>query len=398
MFYLTAFLKKKIMILILLLIYPFRCSSSNTLYVNHDNTKLSPYTTKSQKTFEDCQHFCLKDLKKNCSNSKKIILSCFNLKKRNFNRFKKLKCFQTSQKNHVFFVLSSKKIQQKCLKKIFSCFRKYLRNTKIDLYLLCKEDQYRSVNDDRYQKIFSNKLNDKKSTQQNYIKSHVSKKKNKKKQLVIMIDPGHGGEDPGAIGKYGTLEKNVSLSISKNLNKLINSDKKMKSYMTRKEDKFISLNERLSKTYQTKANLLVSIHANSCRNRNAVGSSVFVSSFNDRRSFYSNNILKDYFYFKNQKVNRNQTIKLKTIQDSFKLGNFILKKISKINKLHKREVETANFIILGIPEIPSVLVETAFISNIEEEKKLNKLQFQKKIAESIFQGIKIYSETNLKNL
>ncbi|WP_158000726.1 N-acetylmuramoyl-L-alanine amidase family protein [Candidatus Riesia pediculischaeffi] len=213
-----------------------------------------------------------------------------------------------------------------------------------------------------------------------------------------MIDPGHGGEDPGAIGKYGTLEKNVSLSISKNLNKLINSDKKMKSYMTRKEDKFISLNERLSKTYQTKANLLVSIHANSCRNRNAVGSSVFVSSFNDRRNFYSNNVLKDYFYFKNQKVNRNQTIKLKTIQDSFKLGNFILKKISKINKLHKREVETANFIILGIPEIPSVLVETAFISNIEEEKKLNKLQFQKKIAESIFQGIKIYSETNLKNL
>ncbi|QOJ86471.1 N-acetylmuramoyl-L-alanine amidase family protein [Candidatus Riesia pediculicola] len=384
--------KKTIIVLFSILIYLFfYCFSFEFSYVKIEIKKIFPITIKNNQKSKNYQ-VSTKKSKRILLNSKKSFL-----KNINFSCFKHSQIHQNHQ-SYLAFLL--RRNHQNYLKEFFFFFQKSLKVKNVDLYSFCKKQNDQNfIEKIQYKKYFSEISKEKKLVRLNSKKLNVSKKKNKKNLLIIMIDPGHGGEDPGAIGKYGTLEKDVVLSISKKLNKLINSNITMKSYMTRKEDKFISLSERIYKTHRLKANLLISIHANSCKNRNAFGSSVFIFSKEQKNDFCQNDLLQSCLSLKNLKNKKeNMNNQIETIRNSFKLGCYILKKISTVNKLHKKEVETANFVILGMPKVPSVLVETAFISNAEEEKNLNKLRFQKKIAESIFQGIKLYSETNLKKL
>ncbi|MEQ4924945.1 N-acetylmuramoyl-L-alanine amidase AmiC [Proteus hauseri] len=219
--------------------------------------------------------------------------------------------------------------------------------------------------------------------------------------IIIMIDPGHGGEDPGAIGKYKTREKDVVLQIARRLRTLIDKDAKMKAYMTRNEDVFIPLTVRVAKARKMQADLFVSIHADAFTDRSARGSSVFALSKNGATSNTARYLAQTQNesdliggvsksgdrYVDHAMLDLVQTA---TINDSLKFGSEVLKLLGGINKLHKNKVDQAGFAVLKAPEIPSILVETAFISNIEEEKKLKTAKFQQQMAESIFKGIKAY--------
>ena len=216
-----------------------------------------------------------------------------------------------------------------------------------------------------------------------------------------MIDPGHGGEDPGAMGKYKTREKDVVLQIARRLRALIDKDAKMKAYMTRNEDVFIPLKVRVAKARKMQADLFVSIHADAFTNRSARGSSVFALS----KTGATSNTARYLAQTQNEAdliggVSRSgdryvdhamlDLVQTATINDSLKFGSEVLKLLGGVNKLHKNKVDQAGFAVLKAPEIPSILVETAFISNIEEERKLKTAKFQQQVAESIFKGIKAY--------
>ncbi|BDH44756.1 N-acetylmuramoyl-L-alanine amidase [Salmonella enterica subsp. enterica serovar Choleraesuis] len=219
--------------------------------------------------------------------------------------------------------------------------------------------------------------------------------------IVVMIDPGHGGEDPGAIGKYKTREKDVVLKIARRLKALIDKDPKMKAYMTRNEDVFIPLKVRVAKAQKQRADLFVSIHADAFSNRQAHGSSVFALSTKGATSTAAK-LLADSQnasdliggvsrsgdrYLDHTMFDMVQSL---TINDSLKFGHAVLGKMGNVNRLHKNRVEQAGFAVLKAPEIPSILVETAFISNVEEERKLRTVAFQQKVAESIYHGIQRY--------
>lgn len=219
--------------------------------------------------------------------------------------------------------------------------------------------------------------------------------------IIIMIDPGHGGEDPGAIGKYKTREKDVVLQIARRLRTLIDKDTKMKAYMTRNEDVFIPLTVRVAKARKMQADLFVSIHADAFTNRSARGSSVFALSktgatSNTARYLAQTQNESDLIGGVSKSGDRYvdhamlDLVQTATINDSLKFGSEVLKLLGGVNKLHKNKVDQAGFAVLKAPEIPSILVETAFISNIEEEKKLKTAKFQQQVAESIFKGIKAY--------
>ncbi|MDX7989198.1 AMIN domain-containing protein [Xenorhabdus sp. 12] len=226
-------------------------------------------------------------------------------------------------------------------------------------------------------------------------------KAGKDRPIVIMLDPGHGGEDPGAIGKNKTREKDVVLQIARRLQALIKRESGMKVYMTRNEDVFIPLKVRVAKARKMRADLFVSIHADAFTNRAAKGSSVFALSTkgatsNTARYLAQTQNEADLIggvsksgdkYLDHTMLDLVQTA---TINDSLKFGDEVLKRMGNINKLHKNKVDQAGFAVLKAPDIPSILVETAFISNLEEEKKLRTAKFQQQIAESIFAGIKNY--------
>lgn len=219
--------------------------------------------------------------------------------------------------------------------------------------------------------------------------------------IIIMIDPGHGGEDPGAMGKYKTREKDVVLQIARRLKALIDKDPKMRAYMTRNEDVFIPLKVRVAKARKMQADLFVSIHADAFTNRSAHGSSVFALSTKGATSNTARYLAQTQneadliggvsksgdVYLDHTMLDLVQTA---TINDSLKFGDEVLKRMGKVNRLHKNKVDQAGFAVLKAPEIPSILVETAFISNLEEERKLKTAKFQQQMAESIFQGIKAY--------
>ncbi|MFP3013636.1 MAG: N-acetylmuramoyl-L-alanine amidase AmiC [Arsenophonus sp. NC-QC1-MAG3] len=225
--------------------------------------------------------------------------------------------------------------------------------------------------------------------------------------IIIMIDPGHGGEDPGAIGKYKTQEKDIVLQIARRLKILINRESKMKVYITRNEDVFIPLNVRVTKARKMQADLFVSIHADAFTNRKARGSSVFALSIigatsNTARYLAQTQNEADLIggisksgdkYLDHTIFDLVQTA---TINDSLKFGTEVLKRMRNVNKLHKNIVDQAGFAILKAPDIPSILIETAFISNIEEERKLKTVKFQQQMAESIFLGINAYFKNDRK--
>jgi N-acetylmuramoyl-L-alanine amidase len=224
--------------------------------------------------------------------------------------------------------------------------------------------------------------------------------------FTIVIDAGHGGEDPGAKGARGSYEKHVTLAIAKKLKKLVDAEPNMRGVLTRDGDYFIPLHGRVIKARKLKADLFVSIHADAFIKPHARGSSVFALSERGATSASARYLAskenesdliggvslgdKDP-YLARTLLDLSQTA---TINDSLKLGKAVLKQLGGINTLHKQDVEQAGFAVLKSPDIPSILVETAFISNPEEERKLNDEEYQEKMARAILNGIKSYFNSN----
>lgn len=226
------------------------------------------------------------------------------------------------------------------------------------------------------------------------------------RQITIAIDPGHGGEDPGAIGASGSREKDVTLLIAKKLKEKIDAEPNMRAILTRDGDYFIPLHDRVIKARKLQADLFLSIHADAFTNPAARGSSVFALSEKGATSAGARYLAK--------KENESDLIggvslggkdpvlaktlldlsQTATINDSLKLGKAVLTQIGEINKLHAKRVEQAGFAVLKSPDIPSILIETAFISNPEEERKLNDDAYQDRLVNSILSGIKKYFSTN----
>jgi len=219
---------------------------------------------------------------------------------------------------------------------------------------------------------------------------------------TIVIDAGHGGEDPGAIGRRGTREKNVTLMIAKRLKALIDAEPNMRAFLTRDGDYFLPLNTRVDKARQVRADLLVSIHADSFKRSNARGSSVFALSERRATSEMARllaqkenesdliggvNLKGRDSYVTQTLLDLSQTA---TIDYSLRLGSSVLQRIGSVAELHKPRVEQASFAVLKAHDVPSILVETAFISNPQEEKRLNDRGYQDKLARAILEGIRDY--------
>jgi N-acetylmuramoyl-L-alanine amidase len=236
--------------------------------------------------------------------------------------------------------------------------------------------------------------------------SPLSEKNQSRRLLTIAIDPGHGGEDPGAIGKRGSREKDIVLSISRKLKAKIEQEPDMRSYLTRDGDYFVPLHTRVNKARRVKADLFVSVHADAFVRPDAKGASVFAlsqqgASSTAARWLANKENSADIIGGLNIKTQDHQVAQLlldmstsAQIKDSLKLGNAVLKQIGSFAKLHKPHVEQAGFAVLKAPDVPSILIETAFISNPEEEARLNDQDYQEQIASSILNGIKNYFAKN----
>ncbi|MBZ0092277.1 MAG: N-acetylmuramoyl-L-alanine amidase [Sulfuricellaceae bacterium] len=224
--------------------------------------------------------------------------------------------------------------------------------------------------------------------------------------ITIAIDAGHGGEDPGAHGKNGAREKDVTLAIARRLKAKIDQEPGMRGVLIRDGDYFIPLHQRVVKARRIKADLFVSIHADAFINTEARGSSVFALSErgatssaarwlakkeNDSDLIGGVNLDVKDPYLARTLLDLSQTA---TISDSLKLGKAVLGELGDINQLHKGAVEQAGFAVLKSPDIPSILVETAFISNPDEERKLTDGAYQDKLAGAIVTGIEHYFEKN----
>jgi N-acetylmuramoyl-L-alanine amidase len=222
------------------------------------------------------------------------------------------------------------------------------------------------------------------------------------RMATVAIDPGHGGEDPGAVGKYGTLEKDVVLAISMRLRDRINAEPNMRAFMTRDADFFVPLATRVAKARAVRADLFVSVHADAFVLPHARGSSVFVLSDRSASSvgarwLASRENRADLIGGVNLPRRNREVARVlldlsttEKIRQSKRLGNAVLRELRSIGDLHKISVEQAAFAVLKAPDIPSILVETAFISNPDEERKLRDPRYQDRLAEAIFIGIRRY--------
>lgn len=224
--------------------------------------------------------------------------------------------------------------------------------------------------------------------------------------VTVVIDPGHGGEDPGAVGHGGSYEKNVTLSIARRLKAKIDAQPNMRALLTRDGDYFIPLGQRVAKARRVKADLFVSIHADAFVKPTARGSSVFVLSENGASSTAARwlaqkenaadliggvNLGAKDPHLARTLLDLSQTA---TLNDSLKLAKAVLGEIGDINTLHKPHVEQAGFAVLKAPDIPSILVETAFISNPEEEKRLLDETYQDRMADALLAGMRGYFRQN----
>ena len=230
--------------------------------------------------------------------------------------------------------------------------------------------------------------------------------KGSKRLLTIAIDPGHGGEDPGAIGKRGSKEKDVVLSISKILRTKIEQEPDMRAYLTRDGDYFVPLHVRVNKARRIQADLFVSVHADAFVQPHAKGASVFALSQQGATSTAARWIANkennaDLIGGLNIKSQDKQVAQLlldmsttAQIKDSLKVGSSVLREIGGFAKLHKNHVEQASFAVLKAPDVPSILIETAFISNPEEEARLTDTNYQEQIAVAILKGIRNYFAQN----
>ena len=233
-------------------------------------------------------------------------------------------------------------------------------------------------------------------------------------QWTIAIDPGHGGKDPGAIGKnLGIYEKNVTLSIARELKALLDKDPNFKGVLTRSSDYYISVPERSEIARKYKANFLVSIHADSSLNADQRGASVWVLS-NRRANDEMGQWLEDdekrsELLGGAGKVlsNNNDKYLDQTVLDlqfghsqrtGYELGNSILRRFARVTSLSRSTPQHASLGVLRSPDIPSVLVETGFLSNMEEEQKLNTIAYRRRIAYMIYEGLVAYRNGNLKSI
>jgi len=224
--------------------------------------------------------------------------------------------------------------------------------------------------------------------------------------VTIAIDAGHGGEDPGAKGRRGTYEKTVTMTIARKLKALIDTEPNMRALLIRDGDYFLDLKARVEKAQVVNANVFVSIHADSFVKPDARGSSVFALSERGATSTAAQELAKrenqaDLIGGANRRRKDPYLLMTLTdlkltaqINDSLKLGRAVLGELGDVTSLHRGRVEQAGFAVLKAPQIPSVLVETAFISNPEEEKRLTDEAYQEKIARAILRGVKSYIAKN----
>jgi N-acetylmuramoyl-L-alanine amidase len=228
--------------------------------------------------------------------------------------------------------------------------------------------------------------------------------------IVIALDPGHGGEDPGAIGPGGTREKDVVLQLAHRLRERVNATQiggnPLRAFMTRDSDFFVPLGQRVEKARRVRADLFVSLHADAFFTPNPQGASVFTLSQGAASSAAARwmankenqadqigglNVKAHDAQVKRALLDMSTTAQIK---DSLQLGGAMLGEIGRVGKLHKGRVEQAGFAVLKAPDIPSVLVEAAFISNPDEEAKLKSDAFQEQLTEALMRGIKAYFARN----
>lgn len=224
--------------------------------------------------------------------------------------------------------------------------------------------------------------------------------------MIVALDAGHGGEDPGAVGPSGLYEKDVVLAVARKLRTRINALPGMRAMLTRESDYFVPLHERVNKARRVQADLFVSIHADAFMNPEARGASVFALSETGATSAAARWMAK-----KENAADIVGGVNIKTkdatimralldmsttaqIKDSLKLGQAVLGHLGKVGRLHKPRVEQAGFAVLKAPDIPSILVETGFISNPEEESKLKDESYQAQLADALLAGIQRYFARN----
>ena len=247
-------------------------------------------------------------------------------------------------------------------------------------------------------------LFDAEKTKKVVVKRPVYKTRKHARDLIIAIDAGHGGEDPGAIGQRGTREKDVVLKIAKELEKLVKRERGMKPLMIRKGDYYIGLKQRVKKAQVAQADLFISIHADAFKNGKARGTSVFILS---ERGASSD--LASYLADSENSADLNggvsstnddllnmvlaDMVKNSTLEDSHQIASKVLAGLKGVNRLHKKTVEQAGFAVLKAGR-PAILVETAFISNRSEERKLRTRKHQRALAKAIFKGTRAYFRSN----
>jgi len=238
------------------------------------------------------------------------------------------------------------------------------------------------------------------------VKSTLKQKNNILRDIVIAVDAGHGGEDPGAIGRKGTREKHVALRIAKKLKKAIDKQKGFRAVLVRTGDYYLSLRRRMEIARQHNADMFVSVHADAYKNPRVKGSSVFILS--ERGA--SDEAAKWLAHQENSADlvggvsldDKDKTLAMvlldlsqtATIDASGRVAKHVLGEIRKVGPVHNKTVQHARFVVLKSPDIPSLLIETAFISNPREERRLNDSRYQAKLAHAILRGIKRYFENN----
>jgi N-acetylmuramoyl-L-alanine amidase len=224
-----------------------------------------------------------------------------------------------------------------------------------------------------------------------------------KRDVIIAIDAGHGGRDPGATGRSGTHEKTVTLQIAKRLEKNINAQRGMKAVLIRKNDRYMRLRDRINKARDSHADMMISLHADSFPDPRARGSSIYALSVDGASSETARMLAEkenaaDLLFGDVNLAIEDQMVKevlfdlslTGTIESSLDIGGEILGQIKSVNRVHKKKVQQAGFAVLKAPNIPSVLLETAFISNPREEKNLRSSAHQKKVAKAITRGVNKY--------
>jgi N-acetylmuramoyl-L-alanine amidase len=222
------------------------------------------------------------------------------------------------------------------------------------------------------------------------------------REVIVAIDAGHGGNDPGAVGAKGTHEKHITLKVAKLLAERIDAEPGMRAVLIREDDTFIPLHLRFQKAREHKADLFVSIHADAALNRNATGSSVYMLSTRG-----ASNEAARYLAERENRADLVGGVSLNgkdktlaavlldlsqgaTLEASAMAAEHVLASLTRMGKAHKRYVERANFVVLRSPDVPSVLVETGFISNPDEERKLNDPKHRVRLAEAVKLGIRDY--------